>query len=99
MHSAGPFYNLSGQGPHAAYLPTPTGHASFNAAAPSSHVQFPGVYHHPAQPAPITSPHHLVHQQVVPPAVGGGVGVAAPGPQVGSYQQPQVSHLNWTGNF
>ncbi|CAA6664685.1 unnamed protein product [Spirodela intermedia] len=86
MHSAAPFYNMSGQAPHAAYLPTPTGHASFNAAAQSSHVQFPG-------------PHHLVHQQVVPPAVGGGVGVAAPGPQVGSYQQPQVSHLNWTGNF
>uniref|UniRef100_A0A1D1YWA7 GBF-interacting protein 1 N-terminal domain-containing protein n=1 Tax=Anthurium amnicola TaxID=1678845 RepID=A0A1D1YWA7_9ARAE len=99
MHSPTPFYNLSGQAPHPAYLPTPTGHASFNAAAQSSHVQFPGLYH-PPQPATIANPHHLVHQQV-PPAVGGnvGVGVAAPATQVGSYQQPQVSHLNWTGNF
>ncbi|MQM13736.1 hypothetical protein Taro_046664 [Colocasia esculenta] len=99
MHSATPFYNLSGQAPHAAYLPTPTGHASFNAAAQSSHVQYPGLYH-PPQPATIANPHHLVHQQV-PPAVGGnvGVGVAAAAPQVGSYQQPQVGHLNWTANF
>ncbi|KAG1334248.1 GBF-interacting protein 1-like [Cocos nucifera] len=92
-----PYYSLSGQAPHAAFMATHAGHASFNAAAPSSHVQYPGLYH-PPQPASIASPH-----QLVAPALGGslGVGVAAPGPQVGAYQQPQpqLSHLNWTANF
>lgn len=88
-----PYYSLSGQAPHAAFMPTHAGHASFNAAAPSSHVQFPGLYH-PQQPASIASPH-----QLVAPALGGSVGVAAPRPQVGAYQQPRLSPLNWTANF
>ncbi|XP_042512042.1 uncharacterized protein LOC122087109 isoform X2 [Macadamia integrifolia] len=92
-----PYYNVPGQVPHAAYLPSHTGHASFNAAAAaqSAHVQFPGLYHHPQQPAAIANPHHMV------PGMGGnlGVGVATPGAQVGTYQQPQLSHLNWTTNF
>lgn len=91
------YYNMPGQTPHPAYLTSHSGHASFNAAAQSSHMQFPGMYHPPPQPAPIASPHHLG------PAIGGnvGVGVAAPAPgaQVGAYQQPQLGHLNWTGNF
>ncbi|KAK3013121.1 hypothetical protein RJ639_010122 [Escallonia herrerae] len=92
------YYNMPGQSPHAAYLPSHTGHASFNAAAAaaqSSHMQFPGLYHPPPQPAAIASPHHLG------PAMGGNVGVAAaaPGAQVGAYQQPQLGHMNWTGNF
>lgn len=91
---SGSYYNMTGQTPHAAYLPSHTSHASFNAAAQSSHVQFPGMYHTP-QPAGIPSPHH--------PAVGGnlGVGLAAGGPatQVNAFQQPQLGHMNWTGNF
>ncbi|KAL0341848.1 UNVERIFIED_CONTAM: hypothetical protein Scaly_1847400 [Sesamum calycinum] len=94
------YYNMPGQTPHPAYLTSHSGHASFNAAAAaaqSSHMQFPGMYHPPPQPAPIASPHHLG------PTIGGnvGVGVAAPAPgaQVGAYQQPQLGHLNWTGNF
>ncbi|KAI3455608.1 hypothetical protein Pfo_012271 [Paulownia fortunei] len=94
------YYNMPGQTPHPAYLTSHSGHASFNAAAAaaqSSHMQFPGMYHPPPQPAAIASPHHLG------PAIGGnvGVGVAAPAPgaQVGAYQQPQLGHLNWTGNF
>ncbi|KAJ9691977.1 hypothetical protein PVL29_011194 [Vitis rotundifolia] len=79
-----PYYNMPAQTPHAAYMPSHTGHASFNAAAAaaqSSHMQFPGLYHPPPQPAAMASPHHLG------PAMGGNVGVgvaaAAPGPQVG----------------
>ncbi|XP_062087778.1 GBF-interacting protein 1-like isoform X2 [Humulus lupulus] len=92
-----PYYNMPGQSPHAAYMPSHTGHASFNAAAAqSSHMQFPGLYH-PPQPTAIANPHHLG------PAMGGNVGVgvaaAAPGAQVGAYQQPQLGHLNWTTNF
>ncbi|GMN36903.1 hypothetical protein TIFTF001_006390 [Ficus carica] len=90
-----PYYNIPGQSPHAAYLPSHTGHASYNAAAAqSSHMQFPGLYH-PPQPAAIASPHHLG------PAMGGNVGVTAttPGAQVGAYQQPQLGHVNWTQNF
>ncbi|XP_057977696.1 uncharacterized protein LOC131164487 isoform X3 [Malania oleifera] len=93
-----PYYNMPGQTPHGAYMPSHTGHASFNAAAAqSSHMQFPGMYHPAPQPAAIANPHHLG------PAMGGNVGVgvaaAAPGPQVGAYQQTQLSHLNWTTNF
>uniref|UniRef100_A0A2P2LA64 Uncharacterized protein LOC105631409 isoform X2 n=1 Tax=Rhizophora mucronata TaxID=61149 RepID=A0A2P2LA64_RHIMU len=92
-----PYYNLPGQTPHAAYLPSHTGHASFNAAAAqSSHMQFPGLYPPPPpQPAAMANPHHLG------PVMGGGVGVApaAPGAQVGAYQQPPLGHLNWTANF
>lgn len=107
MQSA-PYYNLGGQAPHpaaAAFIPAAhAGHSSFNAAAAaaaqSSHMQYPGLYHPPASPAPIAGPHHLVHQ----PGLGGnisGVGLAgaAPGPQVGAYQQPQLSHLNWPASF
>lgn len=95
-----PYYNLTGQAPHAAFMPTHAGHASFSAAAPIPHVQYPGMYH-PTQPASMATPHQLVHHQVTP-AIGGGVGpvgVAAPGPQVGTYQTPQLSHLNWNANF
>lgn len=97
------FYNMTGQTPHhaaAAYLPSHSGHTSYNAAAvaQSSHMQFPGLYHSPLQAAAIGNPHHLS-----PAAMGGNVGVgvaaAAPGAQVGAYQQPQLGHLNWTGNF
>ncbi|KAK1434229.1 hypothetical protein QVD17_11148 [Tagetes erecta] len=87
MQSAS-YYNMAGQSPHATYLPSHTGHASFNAAAAaaaqSSHMQFPGLYH-PPQPAAVANPHHM-----------GGNG--APGSQVG-YQQTQLSQLSWTGNF
>ncbi|CAL9748492.1 unnamed protein product [Musa acuminata subsp. burmannicoides] len=98
-----PYYNLSGQAPHAAFLPAHAGHGSFGPAAQISHVQYPGLYH-PSQPASMASPHQLVHHNVAP-AIGGGVGVGVaapgpgPGPQVGTYQQPQVGHLNWTANF
>ncbi|XWS20093.1 hypothetical protein CRYUN_Cryun31cG0071500 [Craigia yunnanensis] len=91
-----PFYNMP-QTPHG-YIPSHTGHASFNAAAAqSSHMQFSGLYHPPPQPAAMANPHHLG------PAMGANVGVgvapAAPGAQVGAYQQPQLGHLNWTTNF
>lgn len=95
MQSAS-YYNMAGQTPHAAYMPSHTGHASFNAAAAqSSHMQFSGMYH-PSQPTAIANPHHMG------PSMGGNVGVAAgaPGTQVGGYQQqPQLSQLSWTGNF
>lgn len=81
--------------PHAAaaYMPSHTAHASFNAQ--SSHMQFSSLYH-PAQQTTITNPHHLG------PTMRGGVGVAGAGPgaQVGAYQQPpQLGHVNWTTNF
>ncbi|KAG8643263.1 uncharacterized protein LOC110626520 isoform X3 [Manihot esculenta] len=94
-----PYYNMPGQTPHAAYLPSHTGHASFNAAAAqSSHMQFPGLYPPPPPtPSAMANPHHLG------PVMGGNVGVGvaptAPGAQVGAYQQPQLGHLNWTANF
>ncbi|XP_042484584.1 GBF-interacting protein 1-like isoform X2 [Macadamia integrifolia] len=92
-----PYYNVPGQAPHAAYMPSHTGHASYNAAAAqSTHVQFPGLYH-PPQQAAMANPHHML------PGMGGNVGVGmaatSPGAQVGAYQQPQLSHLNWTTNF
>ncbi|CAJ2663501.1 unnamed protein product [Trifolium pratense] len=93
------YYNMPGQSPHATpFMPSHTGHASFNAAAAqSSHMQFPGMYHTPPQQAGMPSPHHLG------PAMGNNVGVgvagAAPGQQVGAYQQPQLGHLNWQTNF
>lgn len=94
-----PYYNMPGQTPHAAYMPSHTGHASFNAAAAqSTHMQFPGMYHTPPQPGAMASPHHLG-----PPPIGNNVGVGvaagAPGAQVGAYQQPQLGHINWTTNF
>ncbi|XP_071731944.1 uncharacterized protein [Rutidosis leptorrhynchoides] len=98
MQSAASYYNMAtGQTPpHAAYMaPSHTAHAtSFNAAAQSSHMQFSGLYH----PSQLTA-HHMG------PNMGGNVGVA-PGTQVAGYhhqqqqqQQPQLSQLNWTGNF
>ncbi|XP_047962571.1 GBF-interacting protein 1-like isoform X2 [Salvia hispanica] len=95
------YYNIPAQSPHpAAYLTSHSGHASFNAAAAAaqpSHMQFQGMYHPSPQPPTIASPHHMG------PAMGGNVGVGvaaqAPGAQVGAYQQPQLGHLNWTGNF
>lgn len=97
MQSA-PYYNMATQTPHAAYMPSHAGHASFNAAASqSSHMQFPGMYHPTPQPAAMANPHHLG------PAMGGNVGVGvpptAPGPQVGAYQQPQLGNFNWSPNF
>ncbi|KAE9584722.1 hypothetical protein Lal_00033355 [Lupinus albus] len=93
-----PYYNMQGQAAHGAYMPSHTGHASFNAAAvQSSRMQFPAMYHAPPQPAAIPGPHLLG-----PPMgnnVGVGVAAAAPGAQVGAYQQPQMGHLNWTTNF
>ncbi|XVF86867.1 hypothetical protein PTKIN_Ptkin18bG0076100 [Pterospermum kingtungense] len=92
-----PYYNMP-QTPHG-YMPSHTGHASYNAAAAaqSSHMQFSGLYHAPPQPAGMANPHHLG------PAMGANVGVgvapAAPGAQVGAYQQPQLGHVNWTTNF
>ncbi|XVF74344.1 hypothetical protein PTKIN_Ptkin13bG0102900 [Pterospermum kingtungense] len=91
-----PYYNMP-QTPHG-YMPSHTGHASFNAAAAqSSHMQFSGLYHPPPQPAAMANPHHLgpanVGVGVAPPAA------AAAGAQVGAYQQPQLGHLNWTPNF
>lgn len=93
-----PYYNLPAQSPHAAFMPAAhAGHASFSTAAQIPHVQYPGLYH-PTQSA---TPHQLVHHQVSPAIGGVGVGLAAPGPQVGTYQQSQLGlgHLNWTGNF
>ena len=99
MQSAS-YYNLPGQTPHATYLPSHTGHGSFNAAAAavaqSSHMQFPAMYHSPPQQAAMANPHHLGPGNV---GVGVGVAAASPGTQVGAYQQPQLGHLNWTTNF
>ncbi|KAJ0007147.1 hypothetical protein Pint_29056 [Pistacia integerrima] len=65
-----PYYNMPAQTPHAAYMPSHAGHASFNAAVPqSSHMQFPGMYHPTPQPAAMANPHHLG------PAMSGNVGV------------------------
>ncbi|RZC49407.1 hypothetical protein C5167_017830 [Papaver somniferum] len=91
-----PYFNMQGQAPHGPYMQSHTGHASYNGATPqAAHVQFPGLYHPAAQPAQIGNPHHMVS------GMGGNVGVpgAAPGGQVGPYQQSQMSHLNWAGNF
>ncbi|KAH0707625.1 hypothetical protein KY290_012142 [Solanum tuberosum] len=98
---SGSYYSMSGQTPHATYLPSHSGHASFNAAAAaaaaqSSHIQFPGLYH-PPQPAAMANPHHM--GSAMAGNVGVGMAAAAPGAQVGAYQQPQLGHLNWTGNF
>ncbi|KAF8401057.1 hypothetical protein HHK36_014360 [Tetracentron sinense] len=96
-----PYYNMAGQAQHAAYLQSHTGHASFNAAAAaaaqSTHMQYPGLYHPSPQQAAIANPHHMV------PNMSGNVGVgmaaASPVAQVGAYQQPQLGRLNWTPNF
>ncbi|CAO2840259.1 unnamed protein product [Amaranthus hypochondriacus] len=91
-----PYFNMQGQTAHpAAYLQSHTGHASFNGSGvtPSSQMQFTGMY--PPQPAGMPNAHHIASGNI-------GVGVAppTPGAQVGTYQQPQLSHhLNWTANF
>ncbi|KAF9615033.1 hypothetical protein IFM89_021604 [Coptis chinensis] len=96
---SGPYYNISGQPPHAQYMPSHTGHASFNTAATPqpTHMQFPGLYHPSPQPSAIANPHHMV------PGVGSNVGVgvtgATPGAQLGGYQQPQIGHLNWNSGY
>ncbi|KAK4354520.1 hypothetical protein RND71_026714 [Anisodus tanguticus] len=93
---SGSYYSMSGQ-THATYLPSHSGHSSFNAAAAqSSHMQFPGLYHAP-QPTAMANPHHM--GSAMAGNVGVGMAAAAPGAQVGAYQQPQLGHLNWTGNF
>ncbi|XP_022853197.1 uncharacterized protein LOC111374710 isoform X4 [Olea europaea var. sylvestris] len=94
------YYNMPGQTPHAAYLPSHSGHASFTAAgaAQSSHMQFPGMYHPASQATAMASPHHLGAN--IGGNVGIGVAAAAPGAQPAAYQQqPQLGHLNWPGNF
>lgn len=93
------YYNLAGQAPpHASYLPH-AGHAPFNSgASQSSHMQFPGLYHHSPQPSSAISNAHRLS-----PSMAGNLGVgvagAAPVAQVGAYQQPQLGHLTWTSNF
>lgn len=82
-----PYYNMQGQTTPHTYLPSHSGHTSFNAAQ-SSHMQFPGMYHHhhpQSQPAAMASPHHMG-----PGNIGMGVAGPAPGAQVGAYPQP-----NW----
>ncbi|KAI3934492.1 hypothetical protein MKW98_005437 [Papaver atlanticum] len=89
-----PYFNMQGQAPHGPYMQSHTGHASYNGATPqAAHVQFPGLYHPAPQPSPIGNPHHMVS------GMGGNVPGAAPGGQVGPYQQSQMSHLNWAANF
>ncbi|KAJ4836850.1 hypothetical protein Tsubulata_018479 [Turnera subulata] len=80
-----PYYNMPGQTPHAAYLPSHTGHASFNAAtAQSSHMQFPGLYPPPPpQPPAMAGPHHLG------PVMGGNVGVGV-APSAGPRVHPRM---------
>ncbi|CAA2979173.1 GBF-interacting 1-like isoform X1 [Olea europaea subsp. europaea] len=92
------YYNMPGPTPHAAYLPNHNGHTSFNAAQ-SSHMQFPGMYHPPTQATAMASPHHLGAAIGGNVNVGVGVAAAAPGAQPAAYQQPQLGHLSWPGNF
>ncbi|XP_020276851.1 LOW QUALITY PROTEIN: uncharacterized protein LOC109851226 [Asparagus officinalis] len=101
MQSA-PYYNLPAQPPHPAAAPAFVPTSACCCCPQSTHVQYPGLYHPPASPAPIAGPHHLVHQSGLGGSISGvGVagGAAAPGPQVGAYQQTQLGHLNWPANF
>lgn len=92
-------YNMTGQRPHAVHLSPHIGHAFFNpAAAQSSLMQFPGLYHHPPQPTGIVNHHRLG------PAMSGNVGaevaVAILAAQMDVYQQqPQLGQLNGTTYF
>ncbi|VVA97562.1 unnamed protein product [Arabis nemorensis] len=93
------YYNVAGQTPHGAYLPSHTAHPSFNAAAAaaqSSQMQFQGLFH-PPQPGAMGNPHHMG------PGLGGNVGVGVvpspPPSQLGAYQQSQLGHPNWPANF
>ncbi|XP_058078394.1 GBF-interacting protein 1-like isoform X2 [Magnolia sinica] len=91
------YHNLSGQAPHAAYMPSYAGHASFSSPMQSAHVPFTGLYH-PPQSATIANHHHqLVNQQMTGMCGNVGVGLAVSG--AGAYQQSQVGQLNWTGNI
>ncbi|XP_018492538.2 uncharacterized protein LOC108862793 isoform X3 [Raphanus sativus] len=90
-----PYYNVAGQTPHGAYLPSHTSHPSFNAAAQSPQMQFQGLFH-PPQPGAMANPHHMG------PGLGGNVGVGvvpSPPSQLGAYQQSQLGHPNWGANF
>ena len=88
-----PYYNVAGQTPHGAYLPSHTSHPSFNAAAQSPQMQFQGLFH-PPQPGAMANPHHME------PGLGGNVGVVpSPPSQLGAYQQSQLAHPNWGANF
>ncbi|KAJ0264014.1 Dentin sialophosphoprotein [Hirschfeldia incana] len=90
-----PYYNVAGQTPHGAYLPSHTSHPSFNAAAQSPQMQFQGLFH-PSQPGAMANPHHMG------PGLGGNVGVGvvpSPPSQLGAYQQSQLGHPNWGANF
>ncbi|KAG2305663.1 hypothetical protein Bca52824_025411 [Brassica carinata] len=90
-----PYYNVAGQTPHGAYLPSHTSHPSFNAAAQSPQMQFQGLFH-PSQPGAMGNPHHMG------PGLGGNVGVGvvpSPPSQLGAYQQSQLGHPNWGANF
>ncbi|KAF8096633.1 hypothetical protein N665_0305s0053 [Sinapis alba] len=93
-----PYYNVAGQTPHGAYLPSHTSHPSFNAAAipaQSPQMQFQSLFH-PPQPGAMANPHHMG------PGLGGNVGVGvvpSPPSQLGAYQQSQLGHPNWGANF
>ncbi|CAH8292972.1 unnamed protein product [Eruca vesicaria subsp. sativa] len=90
-----PYYNVAGQAPHGAYIPSHTSHPSFNAAAQSPQMQFQGLFH-PSQPGAMANPHHMG------PGLGGNVGVGvvpSPPSQLGAYQQSQHGHPNWGANF
>ncbi|KAL0857599.1 hypothetical protein Bca101_062753 [Brassica carinata] len=85
-----PYYNVAGQTPHGAYLPSHTAHPSFNApsaATQSSQMQFQGLFH-PPQPGAMANVHHMG------PGLGGNVGVGVvPSPP------SQLGHPSWAANF
>ncbi|CDY33258.1 BnaC01g37310D [Brassica napus] len=85
-----PYYNVAGQTPHGAYLPSHTAHPSFNAPAAttqSSQMQFQGLFH-PPQPGTRANLHHMG------PGLGGNVGVGVvPSPP------SQLGHPSWAANF
>ena len=85
-----PYYNVAGQTPHGAYLPSHTPHPSFNApaaATQSSQMQFQGLFH-PPQPGTMANLHHMG------PGLGGNVGVGVvPSPP------SQLGHPSWAANF
>ncbi|XP_056846010.1 uncharacterized protein LOC130497096 isoform X1 [Raphanus sativus] len=86
-----PYYNVAGQTPHGAYLPSHTSHPSFNApaaATQSSQMQFQGLFH-PPQPGTMANLHHMG------PGLGGNVG----GVGVVPSPPPQLGHPSWAANF
>ncbi|KAF8081425.1 hypothetical protein N665_0887s0012 [Sinapis alba] len=86
-----PYYNVAGQTPHGAYLPSHTAHhSSFNvpaAATQSSQMQFQGLFH-PPQPGTMANLHHMG------PGLGGNVGVG-----VVPSSPSQLGHPSWAANF